>query len=285
MAIKISIVIPNYNGRQLLEKNLPKVIVACQNCEIIVVDDASTDDSVDFIKKFYPQIKLVAHQKNQRFAAACNSGVKAGQGETIVLLNTDVDPEINFLKPLISHFDDLRVFAVGCQEKDIQDGKIILSGRAEARFERGFLVHWRANDQNQPETFWAAAGSMAVSREKYLKLGGMDTLFRPAYYEDIDLSWRAKEMGWKVLFEPKSVVNHHHETTNISVFSRQQMKIYAYKNQFLFIWKNGDLGIVVTHLFWLPYHLLKAVISGDWLFLKGFGLALRQLGVLIKYRL
>lgn len=286
MSIKVSIVLPNYNGKKLLEKNLPSVLRACRGEELIVVDDASTDDSVDFIKKNYPQIKLVVHQKNQRFAATCNSGVKAAKGEVVILLNSDVVPEVDFLKPLISHFDNPQVFAVGCQEKDIQNGKIIFSGRAEARFERGFLVHWRAKDQNKTDTFWAAGGSMAVNQEKWLKLGGMDILFRPAYWEDIDLSWRARQKGWKILFEPQSIVVHHHETTNIPYFGKKQLKIYSYKNQFLFIWKNGDIKTLISHLFWLPYHLLKAIITGDCLFFKGFVAALGQLPeVLVKYRL
>lgn len=289
MAIKVSIVIPNYNGRQLLEENLPAVIRACQNWpnsgwEIIVVDDASTDESIGFLKKNYPQVKIVTHQKNQRFAAACNSGVKIAKGKVAVLLNSDVVPQINFLKPLISHFDDPQVFAVGCREKDRQNGKIIYSGRSEAKFQQGFLVHWRAKNQNLSDTFWTAGGSMAVSREKWLKLGGMDALFRPAYWEDIDLSWRARQKGWRVLFEPESIVFHHHETTNLSVFSRNQMKVFAYKNQFLFIWKNGSGQVLLTHLFWLSYHLLKAAFRDDCLFYRGFILAIKQLPEAISHR-
>ena len=289
MAIKTSIIIPNYNGRGLLEKNLPAVLRACRNWsrgswEVVVVDDASTDDSVEFLKKNFPEVRTVCHQKNQRFAAACNSGVKAAEGKVVVLLNSDVVPEIDFLKPLIFRFDNPRVFAVGCLEKDIQDGKVIYSGRAEAKFSRGFLVHWRAKDQNKTDTFWTAGGSMAVDREKWLKLGGMDTLFRPAYYEDIDICWRALQEHWLILFEPNSIVNHHHETTNLSVFSKNQMRVFAYKNQFLLVWKNGDVKMLVSHLLWLPYHLLKAAFQGDCLFYRGFILAIKQLPEVIGHR-
>jgi len=287
--MKISVVIPNYNGRRLLEKNLPAVIKACQNWrkdgwEIIVVDDASTDNSVDFLKKNYPQVKIVRHIKNQRFAAACNSGVKAAKGDIVVLLNSDVVPEVDFLKPLIKHFKDPQVFAVGCKEREIIEGRVIYSGRSEAKFERGFLIHWRAANQNKKNTFWATGGSMAIDRKKWLEIGGMDTIFRPAYWEDIDLSWRARKRGWKIIFEPKSIVNHHHESTNVSVFGRQQMKIFAYKNQFLFVWKNGDWKMLASHLVWLPYHLVKTLISKDWGFYKGFFSALKQLPEVIKLR-
>lgn len=290
MEVKFSIVIPNYNGRKLLEKNLPAVLKACQNWskspsadgwEMVVVDDASTDDSIGFLQKNYPQIKIVEHKKNQRFAENCNSGVKAAKGEIVVLLNNDVAPEADFLEPLIRHFRDPKVFAVGCLEKDEREGKIILSGRSEGKFQRGFLIHWRAKDQNQNETLWATGGSLAADREKWLKLGGMDDLFRPAYWEDIDLSWRARKAGWKILFEPNSIVNHEHETTNLSVFGRKQMKKSAYKNQFLFVWKNAGFGLLIQHLIWLPFHLFKAVLAGDWLFWQGFFQALKQTPELI----
>lgn len=289
MKRSISIIIPNYNGRSLLEKNLPAVLAACNkwgknSWEIIVGDDASTDDSVEFLKNNYPQIKVVTHQKNQRFAANCNSGVNAAQGKVIVLLNNDVSPEPNFLEPLLKHFEDLQVFAVGCKEKDFKNGQIFYSGRSEAKFAKGFLIHKRAEDQNKSDTFWAAGGSMAADREKWQKLKGMDVLFRPAYWEDIDLSYRAKKMGWKVLFEPNSIVNHQHETTNLSVFGKEQMKKFAYKNQFLFIWKNADQKLLLQHLVWLPYHLAKATLAADWQFWQGFFLALTQLPEVIKSR-
>lgn len=219
--MKFSVVIPTFNGRSLLEKNLPKIIKACSNCEIIVVDDASTDDSVGFLKSAIcqlaerTQIKIIQHKKNLRFAAACNSGVKAAKGEIVILLNNDVVPERDFLKPLIANFKEKEVFSVGCKEIEVKDGKKIESGRNEAEFKRGFLIHWRAKEQNKKTTFWTFGGSMAVNRKKYLQIGGMDTMYKPAYWEDIDLCWRARKKGWKILFEPRAVVYHQHETTNI----------------------------------------------------------------------
>lgn len=282
--MEISIVIPNYNGRRLLEKNLPAVLAATKSwpAEVVVVDDASTDDSVGFLQKNYPQIRVVVHPQNLRFAAACNSGVAAASGKIVVLLNNDVAPEKDFLKPLLAHFANPQVFSVGCLEKDIVNGRVILSGRAEGEFTRGFLTHWRAADQTKTTTLWTTGGSMAVDRQKWLDLGGMDRLFRPAYWEDIDLSWRARQKGWQILFEPRSVVNHHHESTNIPAFGRPQMKVFAYKNQFLFVWKNSHAGLLGRHFLWLPYHFLKALASGDWLFFKGLVLALKQLPEVVK---
>src|SRR3989304_9608698 len=115
--IKASIVIPNYNGGQLLRKNLPKVFEAAQyyikkensKAEIIVVDDCSTDASTSVISNLKSQIsnlKFLRNDRNLGFASTVNRGVEETKGEVVVLLNTDVRPEIDFLIPLISHFKD-----------------------------------------------------------------------------------------------------------------------------------------------------------------------------------
>ena len=266
----VSVVIPNYNGAHLLKKYLPKVIKACPKAEIIVVDDASIDSSVTFLKKEFPRVKIVANKTNQRFAVSCNRGIKAAKGEIVVLLNSDVAPKKNFLKPLLRHFDNHQVFAVGCLEIQTVNNKKQYSGRSSCQFKRGFLIHQRAKNQFRSQTCWAAGGSMALDREKYLQLNGMDPLFKPAYWEDIDLSWRAKHQGWKVLFEPKSQVYHHHETTNITVFGKKKMQIMATRNQILFVWKNIHGRQLLQHFLWLPYHLILTTIRTQGVFLLAF---------------
>lgn len=289
--MKISIVIPNFNGKRLLEKNLPKVIQACQNYasrdwEVIVVDDASEDESVAFVKQNYPEVKLVVHKKNQQFAISCNDGVKMAEGEIVVLLNNDVVPERDFLKPLIENFSDKKVFSVGCKEKALPGGRVIFSGRAGGKFKRGFLVHWRAKDQNRKDTLWAASGSAAYRKNLWQKLGGLDPLFRPAYGEDLDLSYRALKAGFKILFEPTSRVFHQHETTNLRVFGKTGIKIYGFKNQFLFVWKNiTDFKYLLLHIFWLPYHFLTQLKNRNWPFFIGFFQAVKQLPEAIGSRI
>ncbi|MFC1727395.1 glycosyltransferase family 2 protein [Patescibacteria group bacterium] len=291
--IKLSVVIPTWNGKELLKKNLPAVIKACQAWspkdkkawEILVVDDASTDETVSFLKLKFPQVKVIKNKQNLRFAKACNVGVARAKGDLIILFNNDVSPMKEFIKYLLPHFEDENVFAVGCREKNKVGGKIIYGGRSLGEFRRGFLVHWRAKNQEMTDTLWANGGNMIFDRKMWRKLKGMDELFRPAYWEDIDLSWRAKKRGWKVLFEPKSIVNHYHETTNLKAFGQKEMNIIAYKNQFLFVWKNADLGMIVTHLLWLPFHFFKTLFSFDFLFTRGFALALLQLPEVLAGRL
>lgn len=287
--IKVSFIISNFNGKNLLKGNLSKIIKAGQKWggefEIIIVDDASTDDSVNFLKKNYPLIKLILHKKNKRFAVSCNDGVSLAKGEIVILLNTDVVPEIDFLKPLLANFKDEKVFAVGCKEKSIFGGKIIYSGRALGIFKRGFLVHRRAENQNKKETLWVASGSAAYRKKIWKELGGLDTLYFPAYLEDLDISYRALKAGYKIVFEPKSVVFHQHETTNLQVFGKSAIKIAAFKNQTIFVWKNIiDFNLLIKHVFWLPYHLIFDTINSNGLFFIGFLRAFWQLPAILKSR-
>lgn len=260
----VSIVIPNYQKLPLI-KHLPKVIAASQGSEIIVIDDASPDDTVAYLTKHFPQVKVIVNKTNQRFAVSCNNGVKAAHGDIVVLLNSDVAPKPGFLKPLIQHFSDPKVFAVSCLE--IQpDG---ISGQNRCQFKRGFLIH-SAAPIGSGSNCWATGGSSAFNRKKYLELGGMDPLYKPAYWEDIDLSWRARQNGFKILFEPQSQVWHNHETTNVSVFGQKKMEIMAFRNQFLFVWKNIRGQQLLEHWLWLPYHLIFTTIRTKGLFLTAF---------------
>ncbi len=274
--MKISVVIPNYNGRHLLEKNLPFVAAAAKGEEIIVVDDASADKSVAFLKSSWPQIKIVQNKNNLRFAQSCNKGVERARGQVVILLNSDVRPKKDFLAPLISHFKDDQVFSVGAKEISIERGKKTESGRALGEFKKGFLVHWRAKDQTKKDTLWTFGGSMAVSRKKFLALGGFDKDYKPAYWEDIDLCWRARQKGWKILFEPSSVVYHQHETTNTKALGKKKMEAAAFKNQILFMWKNIRGIKLLKHFLWLPYHLIFTSIRSEGLFLLGFFWALKS---------
>jgi len=305
--MNISIIIPNYNGEELLKKNLPKVFEAARcyasednaKVEIVIVDDSSSDNSVEYIKyqisKINPWtssgqkskiiIKYLRNDRNLGFASTVNKGVKESCGEVVVLINTDVRPEKNFLIPLFSHFKDEKVFAVGCMDKSIEDGKIILRGRGIGKWQRGFLLHARG-EVDKTNTLWVNGGSGAFRKSTWDKLGGFDELYSPFYWEDIDLSYRAIKSGFKVLFEPKSIVIHEHEKGAIKgAYSTFQIETIAYRNQFIFVWKNAtDLNLQFLHVFWLPYHFVKAFASGEWAFVLGFFQAFIRLPQVIKSR-
>jgi GT2 family glycosyltransferase len=115
----------------------------------------------------------------------------------------------------------------------------------------------------------------------------MDQLYDPFYWEDIDLSYRAQKAGYKILFEPRSRVEHVHKKGSIRKhYEDNVIKSYAMRNQFTFIWKNiTDTDLLVSHFLWLPYHLVYALLRFDKIFLKGFILAVLRTPVIINHRL
>ena len=283
LLMDISIVIPNYNGKDLLEKNLPQVIKTAGETQIVVVDDASTDPSAKFIKKNFPNITLIEKVTNSGFATSVNLGVKAATGDVIFLLNTDAVPDPNCIKQVLTHFREAEVFAVGCLDKSIEQKKVVERGRGVGKIDRGFLIHGRG-DTDKTNTLWASGGSSAYRKSLWEKLGGMDELYNPFYWEDIDLSYRALKSGYKIVFDRKAVVEHKHEEGSINKhYKPQEIKQLAYRNQFIFVWKNiSSKAYLIQHFFWLPYHLVKTLTRGDMAFTFGFLLALVQWKKIMK---
>jgi len=281
----VSVVIPNWNGKELLEKNLPPLIEALQhekgNHEIIIVDDASTDGSVEFIKDSYSQVKLIQLKKNRGFAVACNIGVSKSKNDIIFFLNSDVEVKKDFLKPLLTHFDDEKVFATSPKVLT-EDKETFAGGKIGAGFKLGiFWVH-RDIDKGQIKkvstSLFATAGSSAFAKRKFIKLGGFDELYRPFYWEDIDICYRAWKRGWKILYEPKSIVYHKHQSTIGKVLKQSQIESIHRKNKFLFMWKNiVDKKFLLQHFLLLPFNLLGALLLGRRQFIISFFKALRHI--------
>lgn len=283
--MKVSIVIPNWNGADLMRRHLPKVLSAAPKTEIIVSDDQSTDGSVDYIHKNFPGIIVVEGQRHNGFASTVNAGVARAHGDIVVLLNTDVEPRVGFLESLTPHFSDPDVFAVGCLDKSVERGSEVQRGRGVGRWIKGFFIHSRG-EVNKPDTAWVAGGSGAFRKSMWNKLGGMDTLFNPFYWEDVDLSYRARKAGWKTLFAPSAVVFHYHEEGKIKrEFTPARIKTIAYRNQFIFIWKNAtDMQVLLAHALWTPIRLLRALFTGDVSMMEGYILALLKLPRVILHR-
>ncbi len=281
--MRVSVVIPTYNGRDSLEKHLPAVLACLRDGdEVIVVDDASTDNSVEFLKKTYPFIHLIQHKNTMRYAQSCNDGVVDAKNPLIFLLNNDVSPDSDVLHAVIPHFFRSVVGAIGCLEYDVS-GKV--QGRSVASFQRGMFIHARSKNQTTGPTMWAAGGSMVMRTDLWKKLGGMDSLFRPAYSEDIDLGYRTWKAGFEVFFESNSRVFHDHETTNATVFGQTKIDVMSFKNAFLFMWKNvTDTDILLQHFLWLPYHIIFGGFRSHGLLIFGLFQALLQMGEVLRAR-
>jgi O-antigen biosynthesis protein len=240
-----SLVIPNWNGKDLLERFLPSWVAAIAGhpgSEIVVVDNGSTDGSADWIRANYPDVRLLALPANLGFGGGSNAGFRAARNDVVVLLNSDMRVEPDFLAPLLAGFTDELVFAVSCQ--------IYLGDKSKRREETGLTHGWwqdgglrvghredRAVDSLFP-CFYGGGGSCAFDRRKFLELGGFDELLAPFYLEDTDLGFLAWKRGWKVLYQPASVVHHEHRGTIGRNFADDYIQSVLQKNFLLFCWKN-----------------------------------------------
>lgn len=285
----LSVIIPNYEGQDLLIKNLPKLIEELKQYnnlkfEIIVVDDASTDDSIKVASRF-SEIKVLQNSKNSGFSITVNKGAVHAKGKILLLLNTDVYPEKGFLNSLLKHFEDESIFAVGCLERSIEKDNTYLNGRGIGTWKRGFLVHERG-DIDKKDTLWVSGGSGAFRKSIWDKLGGLNEIYSPFYWEDIDLAYRAQKAGYKLLFEKESIVYHEHEKGAIKKkFSPAYVKGIVFRNQFFFVWTNlTDTNLLFQHFLWLPYHFIKTLINFDFAFYIGFAKALLRLSEVLKIR-
>ena len=232
----VSVVMPSLNGEKLLSKNLPFLLKAKDNpknkiVEVIIVDDGSWDNSVSLLRDNFPEIKLIKHRVNRGFSASVNTGVRAAKGNLILLINTDVLPEQDFLEPVLPHFQDSKVFAVSLHEKGY--------GSAKGQFGDGYIQLAMGEENNEAhQSFYVSGGSGVFRRSTWVELGGMDEkLLSPFYWEDIDLCYRASKRGYINLWEPKGVVVHKHEST-ISKFPREYVARVRERNQLLMLWKN-----------------------------------------------
>lgn len=240
-----SIVIPNWNGRDLLEKYIPPLIKATEANpanEIIVVDNASSDGSADFLAEVFPQVRVLRMDRNYGFGGGCNRGAKAAKNDIVVLMNSDMRVAEDFLAPLLEGFSDELVFAVSCQ--------IYLSDPEKVREETGLTQGWWENGglrvrhrideavKTPFPCFYGGGGSCAFDRRKFFELGGLDELMAPFYLEDTDLGYQAWKRGWKVLYAPGSKVWHEHRGTIGKKFSSTYIETVVKRNFLLFAWKN-----------------------------------------------
>lgn len=251
----VSVVVTCWNGRNLLEKNLPLVLAAVENPgnkikEVIVVDDASSDGSAEFLKKNYPQVTVVSQPKNYGYSVTCNTGVQRARGDLVVILNADVIPSGNFLEKVVPLFSVEKVFSVTFNEGRHGPGKIV--------WEKGFLeLKPEQPATNTVNSDWANGGSSIFRKSMWEKLAGMDCLFLPFYFEDVDLGLRARKAGWICLWEPKALVEHQHEATinpkNFSLYKRKNdIALVKERNHLLLTWKHlKGTGCFVSHFFYL----------------------------------
>ena len=249
----VSVVIPNYNGKYLLESNLPSVYAALEYAqlkyEVIVIDDASTDDSLSFIQQSYPEIKLLKNELNKGFSPTINKGIFAAQYELVLALNSDVTLTNEYFIEQLKYFETPNTFGVMGHIVDHNSPKIQDSGKFPSVSFNGIKTTYNyipvieVKDTWLPSFFLSGANAL-MDRDKLMQLKGFDEIYAPYYYEDADLGIRAWRAGWCCYVESKSICMHATSST-ISKAKPDKVKIIAERNR-----------IILNYLH-LPNHLLR----------------------------
>ena len=293
----VSIIIPNWNGADLLNAYLPSVLQAKQEyrekVEIIVVDDASTDASVKMLREEFPVIQTVVHEHNLGFGKACWSGAQAARHSILIILNSDVKVTPEFIKPLAECLEDPAVFAASPLVFD-DNGKLSNVTISIPYFRRG-KIRYRSFDPRQLDsnasalpnpwyTLFPIGGAFAVDRARFLKLQGFDPLFEPFYYEDTDLGFRAWRRGWQCIVVPESRVTHYHSGTIARSFKQFKVRAIRKRNRLYYLWKNLTSGrLLRQHLLfqllricYRPFCLDGMILVATLLAIPGFSAAMRR---------
>ena len=217
----VAIVILNWNGRSFLEKFLPSVVASTySNKKIIVADNASTDDSISFLKTHYPTVEIIINPSNEGFAKGYNSALKQVCANYYVLLNSDVEVTPGWIEPVIQLMESDHAIGA-CQPKLLayhDKNKFEYAGASGGwidsygyPFTRGRVLDVIEEDKGQYDDtvscFWATGAALFVRAGVYHELHGLDEYFF-AHQEEIDLCWRMQLHGYKVFVQPLSVVYH-----------------------------------------------------------------------------
>jgi GT2 family glycosyltransferase len=274
----VAVVILNWNGQHFLEKFLPSVLASTYtNIQIIVADNASTDDSISFLQQYFPSVKIIVNDSNQGFAKGYNTALKKVTADYFVLLNSDVEVSPTWIEPIIQLMENDTTIAA-CQPK-------ILDYKNKTHFEyagasggfidtlgypfaRGRVLENIEEDKGQYNNaipcFWATGAALFVRAGVYNQLGGLDEYFF-AHQEEIDLCWRMQLSGYKVYVQPTSVVYH---VGGGTLPKGNSKKTYLnFRNNLIMLWKNTPTKQLMLKL---PIRSLldaaaayKGLFSGD----------------------
>jgi GT2 family glycosyltransferase len=257
-----AIVILNWNGENYLQQFLPVLIenTSLSGAEIIVADNASTDSSLLILKEKFPTIRTIVLDKNYGFAGGYNKALAQVEADYYVLLNSDVEVTPNWLEPLINYMNEHDEVAA-CQPKvrsyfkrthfehaGAAGGYIDLFGFP---FCRGRILGTAEEDKGQydsiTDVFWATGACLAARSKAFWKVGGLDADFF-AHMEEIDLCWRLKSRGYRVVCIPESIVFH---VGGGTLNAESPYKTYLnFRNNLLMLYKNLPTKLLNGTMFW-----------------------------------
>ena len=247
----VSIVIPTYNGKKLLAVCLPSLrgqSYPADRFEVIVVDDASSDDTLAYLAGEFPEVRVVALAQNSGFIAACNAGVAAAQGEVLVLLNNDTEAEPGWLAALVTALVEHPEAGSAASKMLLFDRRDTLHTAGDTMGKDGIPRNrgvWQKDQGQYDQDRWVfgpCGGAAAYCREAWQQAGGFD----PAlwmYMEDVDLAWRLQRLGWRSIYAPEARIYHQLSATGGGVLA----SYYTGRNTLWVIARNWPGPLLRRH--------------------------------------
>ena len=243
MSPSIAVLILNWNGQSLLEKYLPSVInLDHPSLNVCVIDNGSTDDSVQFLAESFPTVQVITLNENLGFAPAYNKAVADINADILVLLNNDVEVRTDWLSALVQPLIEDTQIGITGSKLYFADGNTLQHAGAALSYPRATGRHrfYRETDAGQADELCAidyvTGAAMAVHRRVLDKIGFFDATFAPMYFEEVDFCFRAKQAGFRVVYVPRSIAIHH-ESMSIR---QDQPKLFHHlnKNRLYFVLKH-----------------------------------------------
>ncbi|MCJ8347665.1 glycosyltransferase [bacterium] len=290
MDLDYSILILNYNGDFVLKKSIEHTLKVMNECdlagELIIVDNNSQDDSKKIMDSFGDQINPFFLQENL-VLCAYNQAFEITKGRYLILLNNDEFIQEGYIEHLLQCFKNKANLFLAVPKSIDQDSLEYQSGLIDAEIKFGhLLLKHKFDEQETNQTRSMPFGSLgAYCKEKLLVVGGFEELLLPFYWEDVDLSYRAKKMGFDIVYEPKAITKHMNQAT-ISKFDRSFVIATNRRNKLLFFWLNiSDTKLWLYHILYFPLFLLKSIFRDRTFdYMKALIFGLRNIQCLIKIR-
>ncbi len=308
----------------MLKRFLPSVIRAANHyrnlsgapTEIIVVDDGSTDDTVEWLIREQKAVgnerpseldelpasqttlRVVRNEANLGFGETCNRGFEAAQYGLVFLLNNDVEVSEDAIAPLVENFRDESVFAAHCRVFELESKRECGTGKL-GEFARGFIrVHrsyavldelYNLRMAGSPGlaalySIFAGGGSAMFDRKRFLEIGGFEPLLSPFYWEDVELSYRAWKRGYVVVYEPRSVV-HHRVSSTIGKLKPSNVRKIEQRNRLIYHWVHlHDKWMLASHIVWVALLAITSPLRFKIGFISSLAAALKRLPEIRKRR-
>lgn len=284
----VSIIIPHWNGADVIDECLKSIQKSTYgDYEMIVVDNNSSDDSVNYIRSNFTNVKVLENSKNEGYAGGCNRGAEIAKGQYLLFLNNDTIQDKNWIEPLVTLLEkDNKIAAVqpkilNYYNKNLFDyaggagGKIDIFGFP---FARGRIFNEQEIDEKQydsiEEVFWSSGTAFLVRKTAFEDVGKFDEMFF-AHMEEIDLCWRFHLAGYTVYAEPKSVIYHKNA---VSLPMHSEQKYYLnHRNSLIMLFTNYTvpLSVYILPIRWAldVVAMIYALIFGDWKHIKAINRA------------